>query len=131
MPTCIERPERIAMGIAGIAACLLLVPGTVAIVQPIAALDASVPDDVPAPNVQTDPAAAPVAGSRRSRCPDCGVITTIRRSRGAADSGAGRGYETTVRFRDGTTTVLNEAGPRSWQPGSRVMVIGRTATAEN
>ena len=30
----------------------------------------------------------------------------------------------TVRFRDGSTTVLHEASARDWHPGVRVIVIG-------
>ena len=36
-------------------------------------------------------------------------------------------YEITVRFRDGSTTVLDEASPRTWQLGNRVIVIGRSS----
>jgi hypothetical protein len=35
-----------------------------------------------------------------------------------------RDYETTVRFRDGSTAVFNEATPRTWRTGGRVIVIG-------
>jgi hypothetical protein len=42
----------------------------------------------------------------------------------------GKLYEITVRFRDGSTTVLNEASPRTWRLSNRVIVIGRS-NAEN
>jgi hypothetical protein len=32
-------------------------------------------------------------------------------------------YETTVRFRDGSTAVFNETTPRTWRTGGRVIVI--------
>ena len=89
----------------------------------------------------------------RARCPACGgvesmgkierqsyvggqYIADIKVSTGvtggasgtaiAANAVTGKGYEITVRFRDGSTTVLNEASPRTWPLGSRVMVIGRS-----
>ena len=49
----------------------------------------------------------------------------------AANATTGKGYEITVRFRDGSTTVLNEASPRTWPSGSRVMVIGRSNASSN
>jgi hypothetical protein len=88
----------------------------------------------------------------RARCPTCGVVESMRKierqggvggqytadvkgARGVTGGASGRaiaaaaitgkGYEITVRFRDGSTTVLNEASPRTWPLGSRVMVIGR------
>jgi hypothetical protein len=94
----------------------------------------------------------------RASCPACGVVesmrkierpgdvagqytTDIRVARGvtggasgsaiAANNLTGRGYEITVRFRDGSTTVLNEASPRTWPLGSRVMVIGRSYASSN
>ncbi len=101
-------------------------------------------------------AKAQVAGARttinrrnRAPCPECGVVESIRQieraevvgrqdtlgakvgrrvSNDAIVAGAitGRSYEITVRFRDGSTTVFNEADPRMWRMGSRVIVIGRS-----
>ena len=62
----------------------------------------------------------------RPRCPGCGVIESVRElgeSAGARDD-ARPGYEVTVRFRDGTTTTFDAAGPRLWRVGSRVNVLG-------
>jgi hypothetical protein len=90
----------------------------------------------------------------RARCPACGVVESMRKierpsdvgrqytadikvARGvtgsaiAANAITGKGYEITVRFRDGSTTVLNEASPRTWPLGSRVMVIGRSIASSN
>lgn len=93
---------------------------------------------------------------RRASCADCGVIESMRQSarstvdgrHGTIDTNVSRGipggasgstvaanaatamnYEFTVRFRDGSTTIFNEANPRTWRLGSRVMVIGRGNTA--
>jgi hypothetical protein len=85
---------------------------------------------------------------RRSRasCSECGVVESIREiarlegvgrqdvklaghvSGGAIVASAitGKSYEVTIRFRDGSTTVFNEAGTRTWRLGTRVIVIGRS-----
>ena len=34
-----------------------------------------------------------------------------------------KSYHVTIRFRDGSTTAFNEATPRNWRAGSRVIVI--------
>jgi outer membrane lipoprotein SlyB len=87
----------------------------------------------------------------RARCLKCGVIESKRQIVGqdtvdvkaaegvsggvsggavAATAVAEKLYEITVRFRDGSTTVLNEASPCTWRLGNRVIVIGRS-NAEN
>ena len=98
--------------------------------------------EVPESSAATSPRAWP-------RCPECGVIESVRelgnsggasallpvandaRGPGAATDGAiaakhGRryGYEVTVRFRDGSTTTFDVADPRLWRVGSRVNVMG-------
>jgi hypothetical protein len=94
----------------------------------------------------------------RVRCPACGVVESMRKierpgdvggqytadirvERGvtggtsgsaiAANAITGKGYEITVRFRDGSTTVLNEASPRTWPLGGRVTVIARSNASSN
>jgi hypothetical protein len=94
----------------------------------------------------------------RASCPACGVVESMRKIErpgavagrytadvkvargvtGGASGGAiaandltGKSYEITVRFRDGSTTVLNEASPRTWPLGSQVMVIGRSTASSN
>jgi len=82
-------------------------------------------------------------------CRECGVVTSIRQIQqsgglggedlgdaklaGGAPVGAsgaiaasaapGNRYEIKVRFRNGSTTVLNEATARNWQTGMRVIVV--------
>ena len=101
--------------------------------------------------------AAPAATDRRrirAWCPECGVVESIVEIERYADIGehgmapvnidddatanATHGahpmprkqrYAMTIRFRDGSTTVLHEASARDWPPGVRVIVIGgRAAT---
>jgi hypothetical protein len=100
----------------------------------------------------------PINRRNRVRCPACGVVESIRKiehpadvggqyaadikvARGVTDGASGgataantrtvKAYEITVRFRDGSTTVLNEASPRTWPLGSRVMVISRSNASSN
>ena len=49
----------------------------------------------------------------------------------AANAVSGKDYEVTVRFRDGATTVLNQASPGTWRLGSRVVVVARSTAANN
>lgn len=86
------------------------------------------------------------------RCPECGVIESVRpmagpgrtgehddandravaRASAAADRAIAAGapvrdtYEVTIRFRDGSTTTFGATTPRLWRVGSRVNVIGTT-----
>jgi hypothetical protein len=109
---------------------------------------------------QTRDAVAWVAINRpnRARCTECGVIDSMRQiehpkdvggranvdvkiaravSGGASNSAiaanavTGKGYEFTVRFRDGSTTVFNDAGPQTWKLGSRVIVVGHSTASNN
>ncbi len=104
-------------------------------------------------------AAAREVPGRRSRavCEGCGVVESTRnlrlfdgaggqdvvaariaaggpgaapRSAIAASVVARKRYQTTVRFRDGTTIAFNETTPRSWGEGSRVIVIAGATGAD-
>ncbi|MCC7327857.1 MAG: hypothetical protein IT521_13765 [Burkholderiales bacterium] len=83
---------------------------------------------------QARDAQAPAAATRRSqfRCPECGVVKSVRpierAGEAAADATTAAGvmettYEVTVRLRDGSTMVFNAVGPHGWRPGSRIIVI--------
>jgi hypothetical protein len=107
--------------------------------------------DAYASDPQSDLAGARPTINRRSRasCSECGVVASIREierleipgdqdplnvkvagrvSGGAIVAGAmtRKSYEITVRFRDGSSTVFNEAGLRTWRIGSRVIVLGHS-----
>jgi hypothetical protein len=80
-------------------------------------------------------------------CRQCGVVTSIRQpvddvsgakpesakvagrtSLGTAGTIAigpiaGRNYEITVRFRDGSTIVVRDSTPGNWRPGMRVIIV--------
>jgi hypothetical protein len=143
---------RVPMWVAGISVCLLAASGTVAVIRAIPASYASIPDeralsehgavasgseDANANEPQAHLAIARDTINRRNRawCHECGVVESVRQIAGsggasgnpmAASAITSKGYEITVRFRDGTTTVFNEASPRTWRLGSRVIVIGRS-----
>jgi hypothetical protein len=137
------------MWIAGISLCVLAASGVVAIVRSIPASYANILDEGAPSNHQIvsseseelhldDPQAHPSVSrnaiGRRNRvgCPECGFVESVRpieRSGGAsgatiaANAQSARGYEITVRLRDGSSTVFNEANPGTWRLGSRVIVI--------
>lgn len=61
----------------------------------------------------------------RTTCVGCGVIELMREidTFGEHETKSTKSYEFTIRFQDGSTRVFNEATPRTWRPGARVMVI--------
>jgi outer membrane lipoprotein SlyB len=92
-----------------------------------------------------DPAAlvsTPSEARARPRCPECGVIVSIREiEKRDEDSGAGaaggvtagnrneaqvkstKRYEIVVRMADGSSRVIPEANPARWRRGERLIVI--------
>lgn len=102
------------------------------------------PEDI----VALDQAApVPPAGGARAgaRCPECGVIVSMREISGHADdSGPGaageatagnrgelrvyapRRYEIMVRMADGSSRVIDHASPARWRTGERLIVIAGT-----
>ena len=107
--------------------------------------------DARANDPQSPLSLTPPTINRRSgaSCSECGVVASIREiersevlgrqdamevkvagriSGGAivANPTTSRSYEITVRFRDGSTTVFNEASSRTWRLGARVIMLGRS-----
>jgi hypothetical protein len=144
MRTYFGRPGRRLVWIGGIAIGLLAATGIVASVSSFPGTDAVTADEIAAygdrstsagpeeaqvgrerARVAVAPAAATSRG--RSRCPECGVVLSMRtiESTGedAPEAVTKTVYEVTVRLRDGTTTVFTAAVPRDWRPGSRVIVM--------
>jgi hypothetical protein len=107
-------------------------------------------DDRPTDDAE---APAAINRRSQAGCPECGFIESMRKieidrsggsgardtaevnvaggaARGAsgganpANALAATGYEFTVRFRDGRTTVFTDASAGTWRVGSRVIVIG-------
>lgn len=65
----------------------------------------------------------------KSTCHTCGVVETIRTLNATASTPAG--YEFTVRLRDGTTRVSNDASAGKWRVGESIMLIGGDAPSSN
>ena len=89
----------------------------------------------------------PPAGKTRTRprCPECGVVVSVREVEGAIEdtgpgaAGAGkagsrggiqvkvsRHYEMVVRMADGAIRVIDHASPARWRTGERLIVIAGT-----
>jgi hypothetical protein len=141
-----ERPPRIPIRIAVISIFLLAASAIVAVVRAIPASYASIPNERASEHavVPSGLEDTYVNGPRnRAWCPECGFVESIRHIESSGNVGVAGGvsggapggaiaasavtrksYEITVRFRDGSTTVFNEATPRTWRLGSRVIVIG-------
>ncbi|MGQ0523889.1 MAG: hypothetical protein ACT4P8_09550 [Betaproteobacteria bacterium] len=89
--------------------------------------------------VQTAPAPAPGGTRVKARCPECGVIVSMREiDAGGAGTGlagvtaagnkalsteSARRYEITVRLADGSRRVIEQANPASWRQGERLILI--------
>jgi hypothetical protein len=109
---------------------------------------ASASDEARIEESQTRGAAGTVSVSRRGRkgCGECGIVKSVSKIERYGDVGrqdhadvrpggrfhdgaiaaevtTAKNYHVTIRFRDGSTTALNEATPRNWRAGSRVIVI--------
>jgi hypothetical protein len=89
--------------------------------------------------VQTAP--APAAGGKhaKARCPECGVIVSMREidageagtdlagvtaagNKPLSGASAGR-YEITIRLADGSRRVIEHVDPASWRQGERLILI--------
>jgi hypothetical protein len=144
---------RAPVRVAGIVVCLLAASAVGVILRSIPASHAGIPDatDAHANDPQSLSAVSRPTINRRSgaSCSECGVVASIREierpegpggqetlgvkvaarvSGGAIVAGptTRTSYEITVRFRDGSTVVFNEAGPRTWRLGARVIMIGHS-----
>ena len=76
-----------------------------------------------ATGLATEVVPAAINPASGTRCSGCGVVESIREIVTADNNAAPKSYAVTVRFRDGTKTVFNEATRRDWQAGARVLVI--------
>jgi hypothetical protein len=102
MRTAADHSALFSSWIYGVAICLVAIAGLVAVALPAPAANVALKDDSAAQFAMHNAHAIVIA----------------------ANSGTEHGYETTVRFRDGSTTVFYEMTQRTWRPGSRVLVIG-------
>jgi hypothetical protein len=91
---------------------------------------------------QTAPVPTTSEARAKPRCPECGVIVSMREiERHVEDSGPGaaggvtagnraetrvkstKSYEIMVRMADGSSRVIDDANPARWRSGERVIVI--------
>jgi hypothetical protein len=130
---------------------MLLIAGVTVILTSTAAI-ARIMDWFPAPVVSSEvirtdeglattleadvPARGAGYGKRKSKCPGCGAIVSVREvndggnaggklaeAHAKSTAGAGKYYEFTVRLRDGSKHVITDADPAAWRVGERVNVI--------
>jgi hypothetical protein len=61
----------------------------------------------------------------RTTCAECGVVESVREidPRGDQAAGSTRSYEVTIRLRDGSKRVFNQATSRTWRSGTAVKII--------
>jgi hypothetical protein len=140
------------LAVSGIVAFDRSIPASYASIPPerATARDGAVParsgdDDTRAAPERSVAERDPIARRSRTQCPDCGVVESVRKTAtmtadvsgdktGREDAGSAtvqKDYEITIRFRDGSRTVLNQASLESWRLGSRVIVIGRSTAPNN
>lgn len=150
VPASIERPAHSPLWLGAIVLGVLAGAGLFAIAPWSGASNASLavagPQSGHAAVAERSDAAEAGEASRRTsepstakqprawpRCPECGVIESVRPLADATGSAipareaARGGHEVTVRFRDGSTTTFDAATPRHWRVGSIVNVIGPAA----
>ena len=135
--TQVDRSPHLPIWIASVATTLLCAAGIAAFMAWLPAAIGNPNDDVglgdlspmsaqPA-SAKGEMAAAGVASDTptRTTCAGCGVVELVREieTRGEQAAESIRSYELTIRFQDGSIRVFNEATPRTWRSGARVMVI--------
>jgi hypothetical protein len=154
MHTPSDRFSILLPTLAGLALVLLVVaagarmlgflPGEIGAFRDARTIDviatASADDDIDAGRGSKSP--APVSATGRRRCPECGVIVSIREIAATPSTGgtaaqdpdavtapAGR-FEYTVRLQGGAQRLIIAANPTRWQPGERVIVIDGAGPAQ-
>jgi hypothetical protein len=78
-----------------------------------------------------EPPAPGAPTARAGRCLHCGWIESKREvPSGAADAGAAKSYEYTVRMTDGSSRVFRESLPATWRLRERLTVLGGAAAPD-
>ena len=137
MRTQVDRFPHLLMWIARVATTLFYAAGIAAFMAWMPAAIGN-PKDL-ATRTELSPMPAQPAGAKEDKasggavsdtptgatCAECGVIESVREidTGGEQAAGSTRSYEFTIRFRDGSRRVFNEATPRLWRSGTRVKVI--------
>jgi len=127
LPIWIANVATTLLCTAGIASFMAWVPTASGNPDEDTSLSERSPKSVQAAAATGDLASASAASHTptRAACAGCGVVELVREidTRGDHAVESTRSYELTIRFQDGSTRVFNEATPRTWRPGARVMVI--------
>ena len=127
LPIWIANVATTLLCAAGIASFMAWVPTASGNPDEDTSLAERSPKSVQAAAATGDLALAGVASHTptRAACTGCGVVELVREidTRGDHAVESTRSYELTIRFQDGSTRVFNEATPRTWRPGARIMVI--------
>jgi len=76
----------------------------------------------PVPETAASPDQDAARARVRTRCAACGVIQAIRRIAPVGDRP--ESYEFTVRLRDGSIRLSNNASRAKWRAGDNIMLIG-------
>ena len=66
--------------------------------------------------------ATDASGPARARCPDCGVVESIRAL--AHVPGVPAAWEFNVRLRDGSLRTSTTDGTAAWRVGDRILLVG-------
>ena len=120
MHTPITKSTRIPLLIAGIAAILFSTAAATSapllawINNSPATAEASAP-------AQMDALPDPIEPRSRTKCPECGVVESMRRV--AVEGNSPALYEITVRLRDGSTRVTHHTSPAQWRLGEHLILI--------
>ena len=120
MHTPITQSTRIPLLIAAIAA--ILFSTAAAISAPLLEWLHHVPAANASVRAQVDALPDTAEPRPQSRCPECGVVESMRRIVQPGNSPAL--HEITVRLRDGSTRISSHINPAQWRIGERVIVIG-------
>jgi hypothetical protein len=82
-------------------------------------------------DAREEPLAPEEPAVRAGRCLQCGWIESKREiPPGAADPGAARSFEYTVRMTDGSSRVFRESLPATWRIRERLTVLGGAGASD-
>ena len=128
MHTPITKSSRIPLLIAGIAAILFSTAAATSAPlrawinnSPATATATATAATEAAAQAQLDDLPDPIEPRSRTKCPECGVVESMRRV--AVEGNSPALYEMTVRLRDGSRRVSRHVNPAQWRPGERIIVI--------
>ena len=128
MHTPITKSSRIPLLIAGIAAILFSTAAATS--APLRAWINNSPATATAATeaaaqAQLDDLPDPIEPRSRTKCPECGVVESMRSV--AQGGNLPALHEITVRLRDGSIRVSSQVNPAQWRVGERIILIDGTS----